>query len=1009
MDGGPLAGPATNLRPLGRVKRVQLPFVAALVEGWHFDLPVQARVDPVQLCPGVFENVIHGLSLRHPGASSCVTSCDPASVRIGNIAPVTPSEFAAKWSASKVKESAGSKEHFIDLCQMLEHATPTAADPTGDWYAFEKGASKTTGGDGYADVWKRGHFGWEYKGKKKDLAAAYQQLLNYREALENPPLLVVSDMDVIEIHTNFTNTVKQVHRITLDDLKDNPKKTLPILRAVMGRPEELKPTVTQEDITREAAKQYAKLALSIRSRGHDPQLVAHFLNKLLFTMFAEDSDLLPAGLLRRLINSSLNDPETFSAGLSELFEKMSDKGGLFGTDRIQWFNGGLFDGPQVIEMTKDEIRTVSEVARLDWSQVEPAIFGTLFERGLDPAKRSQLGAHYTDREAIERLVIPVVIDPLRREFEAMKARVMAIGPWRHVTKATPIESHPGKQLQAFLDLLRSVTVLDPACGSGNFLYVALQALKDLEREASIWGSEVLRVPMQFTQIGPESVKGIEINLYAAEIARVVIWIGEIQWMIGNGFSYRRDPILRPLDNIENRDALIDWSDSSNPTEAEWPKATYIVGNPPFLGSRYLRRRLGDEFVDALFRIFGDRLPETTDFVTYWHEKARATVEAGQVQRVGLLATQGIRGQANRKVLERIKASGDIFMAWSDEPWVLEGANVRVSFLAYDNGSETTKTLDGVVVPSINTDLTAGFDLTTAKRLTENTDIAFQGNIKSGPFEVPGELARSWLDLPNPDGRSNRDVLRPWANGLDVLRRPLDLWIVDFGFDMDITEASLYEVPFKYVEEHVKPFRTTARDATAREKWWLHHRRRPELTTAISGLDRYIVTARVAKHRLFTWLPKDVIADNALVVVARDDDYTLGVLQSRFHVRWSRLLGTQLEDRPRYTPTSGFETFPFPTPTPTQRVAVAEVAARLVELRHGWLNPSGLEDKELAKRTLTNLYNEPPAWLRQTHDRLDEAVADAYGWPPATTLDDAIQSLLALNQARPGKPIGRQKT
>jgi hypothetical protein len=570
---------------------------------------------------------------------------------------MTPSEFAAKWSAATVKESAGSKEHFIDLCRMLGYPTPTQADPAGEWYAFEKGAEKTEGGDGFADVWKRGHFGWEYKGKKKDLGAAYKQLLDYREALENPPLLVVCDMDRFEVHTNFTNTVKQVHAFTLADLAADPKEPLRVLRAVMGNPDALRPSQTRDEITREAAKQYAALAISIRERGHDPLEAAHFLNKILFAMFAEDAGLLPSGILRRLIEVTQNNPPAFTGGLSELFGKMSDAGGLYGTDKIEWFNGGLFDGPQVIELTVDEIKTLQKVSKLDWSQVEPAIFGTLFERGLDPSKRSQLGAHYTDRASIERLVKPVVLEPLRRDFEAMKAKVMEIGPHRPTIATTPFEKHPRKQFQAFLERLRSVTVLDPACGSGNFLYIALQALKDLEREAIIWASTTLRAPMQFPEIGPEAVKGIELNLYAAEIARVVIWIGEIQWMLNNGFAYRRNPILRPLESIECRDALLT-ADGENVAEADWPDATFIVGNPPFIGGKLMRTNLGDGYVDDLFRVFTGRVPREADFVTYWHEKARAMIEAGRVEKVGLLATQGIRGGANRRVLERIKASGD---------------------------------------------------------------------------------------------------------------------------------------------------------------------------------------------------------------------------------------------------------------------------------------------------------------------------------------------------------------
>jgi type II restriction/modification system DNA methylase subunit YeeA len=300
------------------------------------------------------------------------------------------------------------------------------------------------------------------------------------------------------------------------------------------------------------------------------------------------------------------------------------------------------------------------VSRLDWSQVEPAIFGTLFERGLDPSKRSQLGAHYTDRGSIMRLIEPVLLQPLRRDFEATKEQVLVLAAeGKKITARTPAGKNPEAVFNGFLDRLRAVRVLDPACGSGNFLYLALQALKDLEREAILWASFTLKVPMQFPVVGPKAVLGIELNPYAAELARVVIWIGEIQWMLSNGFAYLRDPILRPLQSIECRDAVLDLSDPDDPREPEWPEATVIIGNPPFLGDKLMRGELGDEYVDSLRSLYGTRVPGAADFVTYWHEKARAMIEAGKVGRVGLLATQGIRGGANRRVLERIKESGDL--------------------------------------------------------------------------------------------------------------------------------------------------------------------------------------------------------------------------------------------------------------------------------------------------------------------------------------------------------------
>lgn len=919
---------------------------------------------------------------------------------------MTPSEFAAKWKGNTRTENAASQEHFIDLCRMLGFSTPNE-DSTGESYAFEKGAEKTSGGDGWADVWKRGHFAWEYKGKKKDLQAAYRQLLDYRESLENPPLLVVCDMDRFEVHTNFTGTCKDVHQFNLRQIELQPAEPLRILRAVMSDPEALRPAKTRQDVTEDAAREFAELAQALRSRGYDPHRVAHFLNKLVFCMFAEDARLLPSGLLKRLAEGTTHDSSAFAAGLADLFEKMSKSGGLFGTERIEWFNGGLFDGGDVIPLKSNEIEVLQVVSELDWSEVEPSIFGTLFVRGLDPDRRSQLGAQYTDRESILRLVEPVLIAPLRREFEAVKARVAELLPrWQATPKGSRsrlrADKNPEKALEGFLDRLASIRVLDPACGSGNFLYVSLQCLKDIEREAINWGAQTLKTTPRFPRVGPQVVHGIETNDYAAELARVTIWIGEIQWMLNNGFSYSTNPILKPLDSIECRDAILDLGDPANPKEPDWPEAFVIVGNPPFLGGKLLRANLGDAYVDALFRIYDERVPREADLVTYWHEKARASVKAGRVKRIGLLATQGIRGGANRRVLERVKETGDIFLAWSDEPWILEGAAVHVSIVGFDDGSEKARTLDGRAVSEIHANLTAGINLTEARRLKENLGIAFMGDTKGGPFDIPEELAREMLAKPNPDGRRNEAVVRPWVNGLDITRRPREMWIVDFGVDTKEMEAALYEVPFEYIRSKVRPVRVNNKRESYASKWWLHVEPRTGMRKALEGLKRYIGTPTLTKHRLFVWLSAETLADHQLIAIARDDDYTFGVLHSRVHEIWARSMGTQLrevESGFRYTPTTTFETFAFPRPTDVQRDAVAAAALELNNLREGWLNPPGLPEAELKTRTLTNLYNARPQWLLDAHRRLDDTVLDAYGWPHDLPDDEIRSRLLALNLER----------
>ena len=531
------------------------------------------------------------------------------------------------------------------------------------------------------------------------------------------------------------------------------------------------------------------------------------------------------------------------------------------------------------------------------------------------------------------------------------------------------------------------------------------------------------------------MKGIEINPYAAELARVSVWIGEIQWMRRNGFSEAHDPILKPLDTIECRDAIL----TPDNTEPDWPEADVVIGNPPFLGGKLLIGNLGEEYVSRMFATYAGRVPAEADLVCYWFEKAGQQIASGKANRAGLVATNSIRGGANRRALQAAMDNRRIFEAWSDEPWVVDGAAVRVSLVCFSRAGDESvagSRLDGAAVDEIYADLTArrdgvGVDLTNARRLAENAGVAFMGDTKNGAFDIAGSLASEWLRLPaNPNGRPNADVLKPWVNGMDLTRRPADKWIIDFGATMSEAHAALYEAPFAYVANHVKPKRQRNRAERVRESWWRHEAPRPGMWRALEGLSRYIATPTVAKHRLFVWLDARVCPDHQLIVIARDDDTTFGILHSRFHEVWSLRLGTWLGkgNDPRYTPTTTFETFPFPpglTPSiqaseyanDPHAIAIAEAARRLVELRDRWLNPPEWVEwidepvpgypkrpvprdeeaaKALKKRTLTNLYNARPQWLADAHAALDAAVAAAYGWSADISDDDILRELLALN-------------
>ena len=501
-------------------------------------------------------------------------------------------------------------------------------------------------------------------------------------------------------------------------------------------------------------------------------------------------------------------------------------------------------------------------------------------------------------------------------------------------------------------------------------------------------------------VKPDQMLGIEINHYAAELTRTALWIGYIQWHQANGFPYRRQPILTPLHTIRQTDAILDLSDPDNPREPEWPAAEFIIGNPPFLGRGGLRSALGDDYTNSLYNIYDDRLPRTSDICCYWFEKARDSIELGNSQRAGLLATQGVRGKDNRTVLERIKQSGDIFMAYPDREWMLDGAAVHISIVGFDNGSEAERVFDGDIVErGVNANLTVGADLGSARRLPENKGISFEGPSPKAPFDISPELAARMLSEPiNVNGRPNSDVVRPVLNARDITQRARGMFTIDFGM-IGMAEASQYEMPFEHAKEHVYPKRLEKSQEPHRNRWWQYARPRPNMREAISELRRYIATPVISKHRIFVWVAADVMCNNLLDVFARDDDYSFGVLHSRFHETWALAMGTQLESRPRYTPTTCFETFPFPRPTGEQQEIIATAAAVLNQLRENWLNPPDTRAAELRRRTLTNLYNDYPTWLANAHAILDAAVADAYGWPPDLPDAEVLQRLLALNLER----------
>ena len=998
-------------------------------------------------------------------------------------------EFIAKWRGSELRERQGSHEHLIDLCHLLGQPTPAEDDRKGERFCFERGAMKAGGGDGWADVWRKGCFGWEYKGKHKDLDAAFRQLQAYAPDLENPPYLVVSDMERIVIRTNWTNTVSRRFEIDLEGLRDPGQ--LNLLRQVFEGSDRLRPGITPQQLTERVARRFGVLSQRLQERGHPPRTVAHFLNRLVFCMFAEDAELLPKGLFTRTVKAMLRFPDHAEQQIGQLFSRMGSRDNrFFGAEFIRWFNGGLFDNAATLPLEQADLELIVETAEEhDWSEIDPAIFGALFEQALTATReRPALGAHYTDREKILKIVEPVIIRPLASAWDetlaAIKERLAALAAaeadrrafnerysdllrsGREAVKAgeaarrkelAAIERRrsrsrveAGELLEAYLAKLGAFRVLDPACGSGNFLYVALHALMDLERRAIV-DAERLGPPVPAARVGLSAVKGIEIDAYAAELARMTLWIGYLQWNRKNAPGELQDPVLSTLDQIECRDALL----NDDGSEAEWPKVDVIIGNPPFLGGKSMKRTLGADTAEQLRRVYAGRIAPFSDFVCYWFEKSRAMIDSGRADVCGLVSTKAIAKNVNLPILQKIAIGATIFDAWQNEQWAIDGAAVRVAIVCFCDQSKTTGSLhlNGMKVDRITPNLTSGQDTQSVAKLHENKGSVFIGVQQSGPLSVAREVAIGWLLQPiNPNGRPNTDVISAYASTDDIVGRPTYEYLIDFPLDLSEDRASEFEKPFEYLATaRYDPYRdgnlvdfANYRKLTKGQnsKWWESHRSRPAMRSSIRDMGIYLATAETTEHRVFRFLDARQIPDKSLYAFPRAGMLGFGVLQSIFHEVWSTHFGNRIGagNQRRYNASFIYSTFPFPeglTPNipavdyadDPRAIAIAEAAAELNRLREAWLNPADLvmvvpeivptaapgeapvkypdrilprdekAARELKKRTLTNLYNERPAWLDNAHRRLDAAVAAAYGWPADLSDEAILERLFALNQER----------
>jgi hypothetical protein len=1011
--------------------------------------------------------------------------------------------FLQRWVGQEGGAERANYQIFLsELCDVLGVARPDPAQASAELnnYVFERGVSRRES-EGLKstlriDLYKRGCFILEAKQSRLPGGAkaipqqaglpgfdlfpeprsktrkwdammdnARRQAEGYVFRLDKghaaPPFIIVCDVGhCLELYADFSGTGRgyssfpdrQSYRINLEDLRE--AKIRERLVAVWTDPDSLNPARETARVTRQIADRLAAISKTLEKR-HDPQSVAHFLMRCIFTMFAEDVDLLPRGKFTEMIEECLTSPDSFAPMLQDLWAKMDEpdheKRFYSGfKQHLLHFNGNLFKNAKAYPLQAEEIGELLAAARADWTQVDPAIFGSLLEHALDEKERSSLGAHYTPRAYVERLVQATVMLPLREDWQTTEIMI----------QEAMLE---GKRQDA-IDLARdfhqqlcAVRVLDPACGTGNFLYVALELIKVLEGEvletlARLGASEGL----DLTGVDPHQFLGLELNPRAAAIAELVVWIGFLQQHYRTRSTHPKEPILRAFENINGGrgrafDAVLTWDNfpnlavdsragekqvsRPNPRRPQWPEAEFIVGNPPFIGGKDLRAELGGDYAEALWAAH-PQMNDSADLVMYWWDRAAEilTAKGTVLRRFGLITTNSISQVFQRKVTERhlsAKAPISLTLAIADHPWTkvtADSAAVRIAMtvaragkhegalltLTHETGLDTD-TPDLKFDPQIgkiNADLTVGVDVTKAGALLANEGISSPGVKLHGSGFIVTPAQAEFLGLGKRPGLERH--IRPYRNGKDVTGRSRNVMAIDlFGLSAERVRHDFPEV-YSHVLEQVKPERDAGGKVVSyAEKWWEFGVPRQGLRAALEGLPRYIVTVETAKHRLFQFLDAEILPDNRLVCVALSDAFCLGILSSRPHLCWTSRMGGLLEDRPIYTKTGCFDPFPFPDASAAQKQGLRALGEELDATRKQVL----ADNPDL---TLTGLYNVLEAIkagaalspehedvkhrgriliLKDLHDQIDAAALAAYGWPQGLSDQDLLARLVALNAER----------
>lgn len=985
--------------------------------------------------------------------------------------------LADRWAHVGAAERANYQLYLIELAEAIGVERPRPAPQGGRVaeaapYHFEYPVQATTR-DGatttnFIDLYKQGCFALEAKdavdgsSNLRMLTGAFGQVSNYAKDLsERPPYIMVLDVGkTLIVWDRWAGTYGGFNagrRIDLRTLVDRPEDVA-LLRDIWTDPALRDPRRHAQAVTEEIAALLAELAATLERRGHDQERVARFLIRCVFTMFAEDVHLLPDASFKRLLEAvQPSGPGGFVAAAEALWRAM-DQGALFGYHKLLRFNGHFFRDAEALPLDAEELALLRRAAGADWSAVEPTIFGTLLVRALTPEERHRLGAEYTPRAFIERLVRPTVEEPVRERWAAVQAEVLQLRE-----RGRPVDLRTAEaRLVEFHDSLLGLQILDPACGSGNFLYVTMHSLKRVEVEvfrllADLHGGQL---GARLAEIDPGQFHGIEVKAWAREIAELTLWIGYHQFWRQHHDVQPDEPLLRDTGTLEHRDAVLAWDairhdparDRPDPTPritspvtgqlvpdpearlpymeyvdpqpAEWPEVDFIVGNPPYLGNKRMREAFGDGYVDALRAAYPE-LPDSIDYVMYWWVRAAEAVASGRTTRAGLITTNSITQHFHQPLVAQAADMGaHVVWAAPDHPWqdASDAAAVRVAMtvLARDAAHAARVDVDGtgtitrvVEASRLNADLTAGADVVHASSvpLRANERLSFRGFAPVGAgFILERPEAEELLRM---DAR-HADIIRPFRHGKCLTARPRDEFIIDFGTRTE-DEARRYPVLYDIVRTRVKPEREAKADPGRKRYWWRFGRTNSELRAGVTGLPRYLATPYVARRRFFTFLEPEIAPDDKIVVIAMDDAFHLGVLSSAIHVAWADAAGTRLGvgNDSTYNNPRCFDAFPFPDPQPTRRAVIADRGAAIDSHRKTALARD-------SRVTMTAMYNvveklrtgEPLSApeqavhtlaacgvLRDLHDELDRLVAEAYGWQWPLSRDEILDRLVALHDER----------